>query len=191
VKTRLAVIWAAIVAAGVTVFGVVTGRRRRRRAERQRAREERRAKRAQRKAQGGRKRAASAARVASVTAGASMAARSTQAGSAATEPAASAEPVASTAAPSNEDGAGRSDGDAEGDDLRAIKGLGAVTASKLREAGITTYAQIAAWTPEQTQDLAERLGIQPGRIASDDWAGQARRLLDERSGGSAHDGGAA
>ena len=79
-KRNLAVIWAAIVAAGVTVVGVVTGRRRRARAERQKAREERQAKRAQRRAQGGRKRAGAVAARAGGRAGASAPAATSAAG---------------------------------------------------------------------------------------------------------------
>jgi len=70
----------------------------------------------------------------------------------------------------------------DGDDLRAIKGLGTVAADKLRGAGITTWAQIAAWTPDEAQEIAARLNLQAGRIASDDWVGQAQRLVKERGG---------
>ena len=55
----------------------------------------------------------------------------------------------------------------------------------LRGAGVTTWAQIAAWTPEEARDLALRLDLQPGRITSDDWVGQAQRLLAEREAASA------
>ena len=65
------------------------------------------------------------------------------------------------------------------------RAAGAVAAEKLRGAGVTTYAQIAAWSPDEAREIALRLEIQPGRIASDDWVGQARALLDERGDGPA------
>jgi large subunit ribosomal protein L21 len=177
VKTRLAVIWAALTAAAVTGLGILTGRRRRRRAERQKARNERRRKRAQRKGQGGRKRAAAAARTASVASTAATSAKS-PAGSKAPEGSSESAPAAEK---STSGGAARSE---DGDDLQAIKGLGAVAETKLKDAGVTTYDQIAAWTPDEVQDIAARLSLQAGRITSDDWVGQARTLVEERAAGS-------
>ena len=175
-KTRLAVIWAAIVAAGVTVIGVITGRRRKARAERRKGREARRTKKAQQRGQGGGKRATSTtSRSSAAGAAAAVAATTVAPPEPAEEPPASA-PSASEASRTPS---------AEGDDLRAIKGLGAVAAEKLRGAGVTTYAQIAAWTPDEAREIALRLELQPGRVASDDWVGQARALLD----GSAADPG--
>lgn len=175
-KTRLAVIWAAIVAAGVTVVGVVTGRRRKARAERRKGREARRTKKAQQRGQGGGRKATSAASRATAATAAATAAATTKA-----PPAQAEEPPAS--APSSSEASATTG--AEGDDLRAIKGLGAVAAEKLRGAGVTTYAQIAAWTPDEARDIALRLELQPGRVASDDWVGQAQTLLDERGEGAA------
>jgi large subunit ribosomal protein L21 len=154
----------------VTALGVLTGRRRRRRAERQEARDQRRSRKAQRRAQGGGRRPSGTP--------APTTAASAQARSAAgvSDPA----ELANEAAP----GGGAPPSTTEGDDLRAIKGLGAVTAGKLRGAGITTWAQIAAWTPDEAHDLAQRLELQAGRIASDDWVGQAQRLIAEREAGS-------
>jgi predicted flap endonuclease-1-like 5' DNA nuclease len=176
VKTRLAVIWAAIVAAGVTVIGVVTGRRRKARAERRKGREARRTKKAQQRGQGRGKKATSPPSRATAASAAATAAAAANAA-----PAPGEEPPAPTPSAS---GTPSTTG-AEGDDLRAIKGLGAVAAEKLRGAGVTTYAQIAAWTPDEARDIALRLELQPGRVASDDWVGQARALLD----GSAADPG--
>jgi large subunit ribosomal protein L21 len=171
VKARLALIWAAIVAAGVAVVGTLTGRRRQRRAQRGQAREQRRAKKAQRRAQGGGRRPGSAPTRAGGVAATPSAPTDTEAPALASAPAGpSADPPPTEAA---------------GDDLRAIKGLGAVAAEKLRGAGVTTWAQIAAWTPEEARELALRLELQPGRIASDDWVGQARALVEARDGGPA------
>jgi large subunit ribosomal protein L21 len=180
VKARLAVIWAAIVAAGVTAIGVITGRRRRRRAERQKAREARRTKKTQRRAQGGGAKRATAAASRASTASASGATSTSTATPGARPAPAEDRPPSS----SGTDASSAADG-FDGDDLRAIKGLGAVAAEKLRGAGVTTYEQIAAWTPDEAREVALRLELQPGRIATDDWVGQARALIDARAGGDA------
>jgi large subunit ribosomal protein L21 len=161
-------------AAAITAVGVVTGRRRRRRARRQDARDRRRQKRAQRKGQGGRggaaRRAAASAGVTGASGPSPAAASSAAAGmdsGSTDEPEQAAVPEAAEIT--------------AGDDLRAIKGLGAMAASKLQEAGITTYAQIAAWSEADIHEIATRLGLQAGRITADDWVRQARRLLEERT----------
>ncbi|MEI2704274.1 MAG: F0F1 ATP synthase subunit gamma [Ilumatobacteraceae bacterium] len=53
--------------------------------------------------------------------------------------------------------------DLPADDLEDIDGIGPVINRKLHELGITTFAQIAAWTP----DDAERIGRQPGLPRAD------------------------
>jgi len=70
-----------------------------------------------------------------------------------------------------------------GDDLTRIKGLGPKLATLLGEFGITTYAQIAAWTPEEIERIDAKLGRFSGRITRDQWVAQARLLAagDESS----------
>ncbi len=62
----------------------------------------------------------------------------------------------------------------EPDDLEGeIEGIGPVARRALAELGITTFRQVALWTPAD----AERIGAQlafPGRIEREDWIGQAR-----------------
>lgn len=41
------------------------------------------------------------------------------------------------------------------DDLTAISGLGTASARRLNEAGITTFAQLAALSPEQVFDITQ------------------------------------
>ena len=54
---------------------------------------------------------------------------------------------------------------------------------KLNAEGITTYAQIAAWTKKDAETFSEKLDFQ-GRIEREDWIAQARLLEKaERSGG--------
>jgi predicted flap endonuclease-1-like 5' DNA nuclease len=46
----------------------------------------------------------------------------------------------------------------------------------LGEFGITTFAQIAAWTPEEVERIDAKLGRFSGRITRDQWVEQARLL---------------
>lgn len=69
-------------------------------------------------------------------------------------------------------GPAASDGD---DDLTAIKGLGPKAAAKLAEAGVTRLSQVAAWS-ESDIERFDALINGRGRIARDDWVGQARAL---------------
>jgi len=62
------------------------------------------------------------------------------------------------------------------DDLTRIKGLGPKLAALLGEFGITTFAQIAAWTPEEIERIDAKLGRFSGRIERDQWVAQARLL---------------
>jgi predicted flap endonuclease-1-like 5' DNA nuclease len=61
------------------------------------------------------------------------------------------------------------------DDLTLIKGIGPVNARKLGEHGITTFAQIAAWKKADIVAAEAYLEFD-GRIAREDWVGQARRF---------------
>ncbi len=60
----------------------------------------------------------------------------------------------------------------DGDDLTQISGVGPVMVKKLHAEGVTTFAQIAAWTPEQVTDMDEKLNFK-GRIDRDEWLKQA------------------
>lgn len=63
-----------------------------------------------------------------------------------------------------------------GDDLTRIKGLGPKLSALLGEFGISSYAQIAAWTPEEIERIDARLGRFSGRIGRDQWVEQAKLL---------------
>lgn len=65
---------------------------------------------------------------------------------------------------------------AAGDDLTRIKGLGPKLAALLGEFGITSFAQIATWTPEEIERIDAKLGRFAGRITRDQWVEQARLL---------------
>jgi large subunit ribosomal protein L21 len=62
-----------------------------------------------------------------------------------------------------------------GEDLTQLGGVGKVMAEKLQGAGITSLEQIAAWSEDDVARIDEELGFK-GRIARDDWVGQARKL---------------
>lgn len=64
-------------------------------------------------------------------------------------------------------------GDQRCDDFRKIVGIGAKSERRLHDAGILTYQDLAARSPER---LAEVTGVSAGRITNDDWIGQTRRL---------------
>ena len=59
--------------------------------------------------------------------------------------------------------------------MSKLAGVGPVLVKKLEEAGITTFAQIAAWTAQEIADIDEQLSLK-GRIERDDWVAQAKEL---------------
>lgn len=61
-----------------------------------------------------------------------------------------------------------------GGELQTIKGLGAVSEGRLHEIGVTTLAQIAAWSDEDVDAIAPQIKVSAERIRRDDWVGQAR-----------------
>jgi predicted flap endonuclease-1-like 5' DNA nuclease len=67
------------------------------------------------------------------------------------------------------------------DDLRRIRGIGRVFETKLNHLGIYTFQQIAEWTPEDVDRIAERLSGSHGRIARDRWVRQARNLARQKN----------
>ncbi len=63
----------------------------------------------------------------------------------------------------------------DGDDLSKISGVGPVIVGKLHDAGITTFAQIAAWTDADVEAIEEKLSFK-GRVGREDWIAQAKEL---------------
>ena len=78
-------------------------------------------------------------------------------------------PAPASAAPAN------ASAPAGGDDLTRIKGLGPKLSATLRGMGVTTFAQIAAWTPEDVAAMDEKLSFK-GRIEREGWIAQAAEM---------------
>ncbi|MDJ0994149.1 MAG: 50S ribosomal protein L21 [Dinoroseobacter sp.] len=65
--------------------------------------------------------------------------------------------------------------DAAADDLKKLSGVGPALEKKLLAAGVTTFAQIAAWTEEDVAAFDEKLNFK-GRIEREGWIEQAKEL---------------
>ncbi len=61
------------------------------------------------------------------------------------------------------------------DDLKKLSGVGPVLEKKLIEAGVTSFAQIAAWGPAEIEEFDEKLSFK-GRIEREGWVEQAKKL---------------
>ena len=64
---------------------------------------------------------------------------------------------------------------ASADDLTQLSGVGPKLEQKLHDAGVTSFAQIAAWTPADVAAMDEKLSFK-GRIDRDGWIEQAKKL---------------
>ena len=63
------------------------------------------------------------------------------------------------------------------DDLKKLKGVGPALEKKLHAAGVTSFAQIAAWDPDEVAAMDEKLSFK-GRIDRDGWIEQAKILSE-------------
>ena len=61
------------------------------------------------------------------------------------------------------------------DDLKKLSGVGPALEKKLHAAGVTTFAQIAAWTEDDVAAIDEQLSFK-GRIEREGWIEQAKEL---------------
>jgi predicted flap endonuclease-1-like 5' DNA nuclease len=62
------------------------------------------------------------------------------------------------------------------DDLTRMKGVGPKLAALLGSLGVTSYAQIAAWSDADLERIDGQLGTFSGRPQRDRWIDQARLL---------------
>ncbi len=65
----------------------------------------------------------------------------------------------------------------KGDDLTAIKGIGPVARDQMNEQGITTFAQIAAFSAKDIARIDEAMPFSADQIS--DWRDQAKALVKE------------
>ena len=63
----------------------------------------------------------------------------------------------------------------DGDDLKQLSGVGPKLEQKLKAAGVTSFAQIAAWTDADIAAMDEKLAFK-GRIEREGWVDQAKEL---------------
>ena len=67
----------------------------------------------------------------------------------------------------------------EKDDLQTIKGVGPFIEEKLNALGIYTFSQISKMTSALEDQVNEAIEFFPGRVKRDEWANQARALLEQ------------
>ncbi|WP_370227511.1 50S ribosomal protein L21 [Cognatishimia sp.] len=65
--------------------------------------------------------------------------------------------------------------EAGADDLKKLSGVGPALEKKLHAAGVTSFAQIAAWGEAEIADFDEKLSFK-GRIEREGWVEQAKEL---------------
>jgi large subunit ribosomal protein L21 len=65
--------------------------------------------------------------------------------------------------------------EAGSDDLKKLSGVGPALEKKLHAAGVTSFAQIAAWTESDIAEMNEKLSFK-GRIEREGWVDQAKEL---------------
>ena len=78
---------------------------------------------------------------------------------------------AANAAPAPDSGA------ADADDLKQLSGVGPALEKKLHAAGVTRFAQIAAWTADDIAEMDEKLSFK-GRIEREGWVDQAKKIVE-------------
>lgn len=85
-------------------------------------------------------------------------------------------PVVETALPATAKPQPRKKAAKAADDLKKISGIGPKLADMLGGMGVTRFAEIAAWTDKDVEQVDRELGLD-GRIAKDNWIAQAKALL--------------
>lgn len=63
-----------------------------------------------------------------------------------------------------------------GDDLKKIRGVGPTFEKALKNLGVTTFAQIAAWKPEDLEAIAPKIKARAERIRREGWVTSAAEL---------------
>ena len=63
------------------------------------------------------------------------------------------------------------------DDLKRVSGIGPAFERALHAIGVTTFRQIAEWTPVEIERIAREIRTTPRRILRDRWVEHARELV--------------
>lgn len=95
----------------------------------------------------------------------------------AAEAAPAAKPAMKAAAP-KADAPAAAPAAAGADNLKELSGVGPALEKKLHDAGVTSFAQIAAWTEADIAAMDEKLSFK-GRIEREGWVDQAKAKLAE------------
>jgi len=90
---------------------------------------------------------------------------------------ASAEPVAAPKPAAKAKAAAAPAAAAGADDLKQLSGVGPALEKKLHAAGVTSFAQIAAWTDADVAAMDEQLSLK-GRVEREGWIAQAAELAN-------------
>ena len=90
---------------------------------------------------------------------------------------ASAAPVAAAKPAAKAKAAAPAAAAAGADDLKQLSGVGPALEKKLHAAGVTSFAQIAAWTEADVAAMDEQLSFK-GRIEREGWIAQAKELAN-------------
>ena len=85
------------------------------------------------------------------------------------------ESAAPTKAPAKKPAAKADAAAAGADDLKKLSGVGPALEKKLLAGGVTTFAQIAAWSDADVAEMDEKLSFK-GRIEREGWIAQATEL---------------
>ncbi|UCI27895.1 proton-conducting membrane transporter [Mesorhizobium sp. B2-8-5] len=104
---------------------------------------------------------------------------------AAKKPAAKAAAPKKAAAPAAKKAAAPQAATGKADNLRRLIGIGPVNERLLKGLGVTTYAEIAAWTAADVKRIEEVLNFD-GRIAREKWIEQAKLLAAGNEAEFAH-----
>jgi large subunit ribosomal protein L21 len=69
----------------------------------------------------------------------------------------------------------------DSDDLKLIRGIGPTFERELKRLGIRTFAQIAAWTDDDVEEIGPKIKARPERIRREDWVKTALELVAGKS----------
>ena len=69
----------------------------------------------------------------------------------------------------------------DADDLKRVSGIGPGFERALHALGVTSFRQIAEWSPDELERIAREIRTTPRRILRDRWVEHARALVAEQA----------